>query len=422
MGVVSWMRQAFRARDGTGARADGQAPGGRMTLSDPGDWEKGWPFETGETAAMKISAVNAAVEIRSDSFGKLPVFVMDGKTKGRVVGHYLDRLLADRPNEAMSPFVLKKTLEVHRLQFGNAYLLPVRNRSNAVPRELLPVHPDFVLPYVDTDGVLWYVITNPQTGERRKFRSYDVVHLKGYSADGITGVSVLSRASQTIRVASTQQSHEESFFRNKARPSGVLAVDTDLSAEARDVVRKEWNRIHEGADHAFRVAVLDRGMKYQQIGISQREAQFVESKDVLVADIARFYGVPLYKLQAGKQSYSSNEQNAIEYVVSAVHPTIRQAEEEFTYKLLFESEQRRGLEVRINLNAELRGDMAARGTWYKMMRETGAFSVNDIRALEDMDAVDGGETRYASLNYVPLDAFEEISRARNGSMDGGYGG
>ena len=167
-------------------------------------------------------------------------------------------------------------------------------------------------------------------------------------------------------------------------------------------------------DNAFRVAILDRGIKYQQIGISQRDAQFIESKLVTIADIARFYGVPLYKLQEGKQSYSSNEQNAIDFLASTIHPTVTQAEEEFTSKLLFESEKSRGMRVRMNMNAEVRADMAARGAWYQKMAMIGVYSVNDVRALENLPDVEGGDVRYASLNYVPLGDFEELSRQRNG--------
>jgi HK97 family phage portal protein len=387
-------------------------------MGDPGAFRVGEsPFDGQSTTAMKISAVNAAVAIRSDSFAKLPVYVMNERTKERVADHYLTRLLSGRPNEAMTPFTMKKLLEAWRLQYGNAYLLAIRAADSAKPRELLPLHPELVQTAIDENGILWYVATNPRTGEKRKLRSFDIVHLKEYSEDGITGVSVLTRAAQVLRTAAAQQAHEQKFYAQSARPSGVLSVDSDLSKEARDVVRKEWDAIHQGADNAFRVAVLTNGFKYQQIGISQKDAQFVESRDVAVADIARFYGVPLYKLQSGKQSYASNEQNAIEYVVSALHPTVQQAEEEFSHKLLFGAEQARGLEVRMNMNAELRGDMAARGAWYEKMRTMGAFSVNDILALEDMPSVEGGDTRYASLNYVPLNDFEALSRSRNGGKE-----
>jgi HK97 family phage portal protein len=139
----------------------------------------------------------------------------------------------------------------------------------------------------------------------------------------------------------------------------------------------------------------------------------VESKGISVEDISRFFGVPLYKINAGKQSYSSNEQNGIEYVVNTLHPIVTQYEEESTYKLLFDSELSRSLQIRINMMAELRGDFATRGAWYKNMREVGAFSVDDILGLEDQPKVPGGDVRLASLNFVPLEDFKRLSDQRN---------
>ena len=203
------------------------------------------------------------------------------------------------------------------------------------------------------------------------------------------------------------------YYAKGTQVPGVLSTDTDLSKENRDAIREEWERIHSGADNAFRVAVLDLGTKYQPIGITNKDSQFIESKGVTVEDISRFFAMPLYKLNAGKQSYSSNEQNAIEYVNDTLMPVLTQYEQEYTYKLLFESERRQNLRIRVNQNAELRGDLAARANWYKVMREIGPYSVNDVLALEDLPDVPGGDTRNASLNYIPLERFDELSVARN---------
>lgn len=122
-------------------------------------------------------------------------------------------------------------------------------------------------------------------------------------------------------------------------------------------IRVEWEKRHAGPANAHRIAVLDYGLKYTPISISNKDAQFVEQSELSVQDLARFFGVPLYKLQAGKQSYESNEQNAIEYVVSTLHPIVTQYEEELTWKLLTSSEIARGLEIRMNMMAELRGGL-----------------------------------------------------------------
>lgn len=383
-----------------------------ITLENPDDWVQGVTRGTGRQGAMKISAVNACVECLCNSVSKMPIFVMNSKTKQHEE-HRLLELLTRRPNEAMAPSVYKKLVEANRLLGGNGYVLLVRNPNTGRVQEMLPIHYSYVTPWLDENGKLWYLVTNPQTGELRKIDIFDMLHYKAYTEDGINGISVLSRAQEVIDTARASQRYENGFYTRNARPVGILKTQSSANKEAKDRIREEWHKIHEGVDNAFRIAVLDLGIDYQSISMSNKDTQFVESKAVAVEDIARFFGVPLYKINAGKQSYSSNEQNGIEYVVSTLHPIITQYEEEDTYKLLFDAEQKKGLEIRRNMMAELRGDFASRGEWYRKMREIGAYSVNDILALEDMPEVPGGDSRYASLNYIPLEYFESLSIERN---------
>ena len=362
--------------------------------------------------SMKLSAVNACVEVLTNSISKLPVYIIDSTTKQKI-NHPLTKLLSERPNELMTPSVYKKLMETNRLLKGNAYALIVRSPKTAAPVELIPLSPDTVQPFINSNGKLMYGYTDPKTKERRVLTQSDILHYKAFSIDGIIGTSVLERASEVISVAREAQRYEGTLYANNAQPAGILQVEGTLKDEAKDKIREAWEKVHKGVDKAFRVAILDNGLKYQPITISNKDVQFVENKAVSVEDIARFFGVPLYKINAGKQSYSSNEQNGIEYVVNTLHPIITQYEEEDTYKLSFMKDRLKGLEIRRNMMAELRGDFASRSNWYQKMREIGAFSVNDILALEDMPNVDGGDVHYASLNYIPLDKFTELSIARN---------
>lgn len=255
----------------------------------------------------------------------------------------------------------------------------------------------------------------------------DICHYKGATRDGLKGVAVLRRASEVIASARAQQQYELGFYANGGQPSGVLQTDSDLAGLVddpknpgtligrKDLLRREWERIHAGPSNSHRLAILDLGLKYNPIAATNADAQFIESKEISIRDIARYFGIPLYKLQEGKQAYGSNEQNAIEYVVGTLHPIVNQYEEEQTWKILAKSQVDRGLELRINLMAELKGDTSARAEWYRTMVEIGGFSVNDILALEDKPDVPGGEHRRASLNYVPLEDWAELSRIRAAS-------
>lgn len=389
----------------------------------------GYPLtgtDTGETFARKLSAVDRSIEILSDSMGKLPCYLMDSRTRERIHLPLL-QLLNVRPNEAMTPFIRKKVLETSRQVNGNGYDWILRSPRTGRIEELIPVPGHLVEPWRDLGGRVWYTVTHPWTGEPMVLPNEDVCHYKAATRDGLKGVATLRRASEAIASARAQQQYELSYYQNGGQPSGVLRTESDLSGTVQDpknpeekvrrkeLLRREWERVHTGPSNSHRVAILDLGLDYKPLAASNQDAQFVESKEISVRDIARYFGVPLYKLQEGKQAYGSNEQNAIEYVVSTLHPIVTQYEEEMTWKLLLQSQVEAGLEIRINMMAELRGDTSARGQWYKDMLQEGPFSVNDVRALEDLPDVPGGEHRRASLNYVPLEDWPELSRLRAGT-------
>lgn len=386
--------------------------------------------ESPENGARLLSAVDRCIEILSDSVAKLPAYVMDRGSREHVP-HSILRLLNDRPNEAMTPFIRKKVLETSRLEGGNAYDWIVRDPRTAAPVELIPIPWQLVQPWRDMSGRVWYDVTHPITGKAMRLPQEDICHYKNATRGGLKGISTLARAAEVISTARAAQQYDLSYYNNGGQPSGVLQTDSDLSGYAKgadgkvlfrpdgsavslkDQLRSQWERVHMGPSNAHRVAILDLGLEYKPLAASNRDAQFVEDKQLSVTDIARYFGVPLYKLNEGKQAYGSNEQNAIEYVVSTLHPIITQYEEELSYKLLTDSELAR-YEIRINMMAELKGDTASRAAWYRAMSELSVFCPDDICALEDIPNVPGGHLRRASLNYVPLDMWEELSRLRNG--------
>jgi HK97 family phage portal protein len=382
--------------------------------------------------ALKVSAFYRAIDIRSDSIGKLPVSVRNMNTKQEVRNHHLGPVLWERPNEAMTPFVYKKVVEYQRLVLGKSYVWIYRDSRTGRPVELIPLPPGSCSPQIEPGtGKLWYIAADPKTRQLYKLDPADILHYKGFTTNGVDSVSLLAYAAKVLHVAAARETYEQAVYENGGHPSGVLMTDADLSGKRelvlsdgtkssyKDQVRKEWERVHGGPGNAFRTAILDNGLKYQALNMSNTDAQFVESKAVTVADIARFTGVPLNLLYTGKESYASNEQNSLDYVKYTIQPTVTQYEEEDSRKLLTASEREAGLWLPRNMMAELRGDSASRVAWYKGMRELGAYSVNDVLEKEDMPPVPGGDTRYASLNYAPLEDWAELSRNRNTPKDSG---
>lgn len=397
-----------------------------LTLENPAEWltgESAWGMS--RDRAMKISTVNRCVEVLSNSMGVLPLYIMAEGSKKRMDDHRLGRVLWGRANEAMTSFDYNRLMLCNQILRGNAYAWIVRDGGTGYPRELIPLPPDYVTIRFDPNGHLWYVFTHPATGQVYWLRNEDVLHYKAYSEDGIEGISVLRRAALTLDTARSAQRYENSVWRSGGQPSGILTTDSDLGdyeetlpdgtkvmVDPKEKIRQSWEAVHRGADNALRVAVLDLGLKYQPISMTNTDAQFVESNEVRVADVCRFFGVPLHLAYAGKQSYQSNEQNGIEYVNYTLLSYETQWDQEDTYKLLLPGERAKRLRIKRELKVFLKGDTAAQAAWLQAMRILGAYNANEIRALDDRPAIPGGDAYYASLNYVPQEIWPILSLIR----------
>ena len=390
-----------------------------LTVTSPEGWLAGEEsVGMSRDRAMKISTVNRCAEVLSNSMGVLPLYIMNEKSKERLEEHRLGRVLWGRANEAMTSFDYNRLMLCNQILRGNAYAWICRDRRTGYPLELIPLPPDYVTIRFDGAGHLWYVFTHPVTGEVTWLRNEDVLHYKAYSEDGIEGISVLRRASLTLDTARAAQQYENSVWHSGGQPSGILTTDSDLGdyeetqpdgtkvvIDPKEQVRQAWEAIHRGPGNAFRVAVLDLGLKYQPISMTNTDAQFVESNEVRVADVCRFFGVPLHLAYAGKQSYQSNEQNGIEYVNYTLLGYETQWDQEDTYKLLLAGERAGRVRIKRELKVFLKGDTAAQAAWLQAMRILGAYNADEIRALDDRPAIPGGSAYYASLNYVPQELW-----------------
>lgn len=408
-------------------REKAKVPADQILTLDSAD---GWGLDgvaMSRDRAMKISTVNRCVEVLSNSMAVLPIYVMNERTYQRLPDHRLARVLWERPNEDMTPFDHWGLMLRNQILRGNGYAWIRRSRSNGNVDELLPLPADNVDIHIDRGtGLLWYSYFCPRTGDMWRVDQEDMLHYKAYSKDGIEGISVLERAAQTMITAEAAEKYQSAVYLNGGRPSGVLTTESDIGGKAevtksdgtkemvskKEIIRREWEKVHRGADNAMRLAVLDHGLKYQPIAMTNSDAQFVESSEIRVADICRFFGVPLHLAFAGKQSYNSNEQNGIEFVKYTLLGYETQWQQEDSYKMLFPSERQKGERIKRELKVFLQGDTQAQAAWYRAMREIGAYNANEIRSLDDRPPIIGGDVHYASWNYGPLSKFEELSVIR----------
>lgn len=380
------------------------------------DWEQvqGWfqkTFFAGEElpatqrTAEQESPIAAAHRILTNAMSVMPMSIYQRRDGGRhpVSVPELNYLLKVRPNERMGPALCRKVLMSQAFWHGEGYLGIFRDRRGRIT-DLIPLPTEGRTIRRDQDtGQLWYDFT--VDGLTRTFAPSDLVIVFFDTYDGLYGKGVLALAKATIAADAGAQKYARKFYQNGARMSGIVEVASDLGREGREKIRESFDQY--AADSMFKIAVLDRGMKYTPIGLNQRDAQFVESRKFTVEEVSRFTGIPEYMFQSGKQAYSSNEQQQLDFVVSTLQPYVTQWEEAFQYKLLTRRQLEDDFYLRMNVAARLRGDNESRSRFYEKMVFTGIYCPDDCRALEEKNPLPNGAGKrfFMSKN---LDTIEHI--------------
>lgn len=380
------------------------------------DWEQvqGWfqkTFFAGEElpatqrTAEQESPIAAAHRILTNAMSVMPMAVYQKRDGGRypVDVPELDYLLKVRPNARMGPALCRKVLMSQAFWHGEGYLGIFRDRRGWIA-DLIPLPTEGRTIRRDQDtGQLWYDFT--VDGLTRTFAPSELVTVFFDTYDGLYGKGVLALAKATIAADAGAQKYARKFYQNGARMSGVVSVATDLGQEGRDKIKNSFQRY--ASEDEFKVAVLDRGMIYTPIGLNQRDAQFIESRNFTVEEVSRFTGVPQYMLQSGKQSFESNEQQQLDFVVSTLQPHVTQWEEEFQYKLLTEQQLKAKYYMRMNVAARLRGDNESRSRFYEKMVASSVYCPDDCRALEEKNPLPNGEGQRFFMTKN-LDTVEHI--------------
>ncbi|MSS82241.1 phage portal protein [Acidaminococcus fermentans] len=346
-----------------------------------------------EFTAMQTTAVYACVRILSETLAALPLqlYRYTAGGKERVYDHPLYHILHDEPNPEMTSFIFRETLMSHLLIWGNAYAQIIRDRLGRV-QGLYPLRPDKMTVCRDESGQIYYIYTKT-TDENPAIKPYgqvplrkdEVLHIPGLGFDGLVGYSPIAMARNAVGMTMACEEYGASFFANGASPSGVLEHPGVLKDPAK--VRDSWNAVYQGSANAHKVAVLEEGMKYQQIGIPPEEAQFLETRKFQLNEIARLYRIPPHMIgDLEKSSFNNIEQQSMEFVKYTLDPWVIRWEQAMQ-KALFLPEEKKQYFLKFNVNGLMRGDYESRMTGYSIGRQNGWLSANDIREMEDMNPV-----------------------------------
>lgn len=341
--------------------------------------------------AERLSPIAAAHRIMTNAQACMPIQFyrkVNGARQPESVPD-LNRVLNLRANDTMSSFLERKIVLSEAFWYGVGYSYIERHPPSGKVTGLIPLPTSGHQVKTDPDtGQRWYIFQ--VDGETRRFQSSELLIHFFETYDGKIGRGVLSLAREAIAGDAAAQRFGRKFYANGARLSGVVQTDDDLSKASRNKIRDEIEQYAAGMDRAFKIAVLDNGLKFSSLGLSQADAQYIQTRQFSVQEVSRFTGIPEYMLQSGKQAYNSNEQQQIDFLTNTMLPHLIGDEQEMAYKLFSTEQLRKGMYLRHNVDALMRADSRSRAEFYQKMVYSGVYNPDECRALEEKDPIPGG--------------------------------
>lgn len=388
----------------------------------------GVPTATGipvnESTAMRSTAVFACVRILAETIASLPLSVYRRLPEGgkeRAQDHYLYPVLHDQANPEMTSFELREALMGHLALWGNAYAEIQRDNGGRVVA-LWPLRPDRMRVARESDKIV-YRYRLPK-GEEVLLSADRVLHTRGLSPDGLVGYSPIRLCCEAIGLALATEEFGARFFGNDARPGVVLKHPQKLGDVAYNRLKESWNEQHQGLTNAHRVAILEEGIDIKEVGIPPEDAQFLQTREFQLEEVARIFRVPLHLVGDLKHATFSNiEHQSIEFVVHTIRPWLVRWEQAINVRLLGETE-RRIYFAEFLVDGLLRGDTKARNEALAIQRQNGIINADEWREIENMNPQPDGQGKIflVPLNMVPADQVgKEVPPEPPPDESNGYG-
>lgn len=418
MKIWNWLKGLFKAREPTNQYYYSAAPFllGRKSISGK---------YVNEINALQVAAVYACVRIISEAIASLPLHVYEYKDtdKERATQHRLYYLLHDSPNPEMTSFSFKEIIVIHLLLFGNSYTLIKWDESGYVTG-LYPLNPKRIQVERNNNGQIEYVYTSEAgeneympRSEQHRYTRREILHIPAMGFDGIQGYSPIAMARNAIGVAMACEEFGAKFFENDARPSGILKHPGIIKNPQK--LKESWQAAYSGANHG-QTAVLEEGVEFETISIPPDDAQFLDTRKFQIAEIARIFRVPLHLLnELDRATFSNITQQSLEFVTYTLTPWLVRLEQNFN-KALFNHMDRGRYFTKFSVEGFLRGDYETRMRGYTSALQSGILSVNEVRGLEDLNAIsdkEGGNLHLVNGNLARLrDAGAAYTQKNGGEV------
>lgn len=380
-----------------------------QTLNQGNFWT--WVDKLGGTSKAGVSVTNsnaltstayyAGVTLIAQTLAQVPLILYKRLERGkeRAISEQLYHVLHDEPNPYMSAYTYYETLQGHILTWGNAYA-EIEWEPDGQVRHLWPLRPD-KMQVKWKDGKIVYIYSLP-AGENAEIKYKDILQIPGYGFDGLIGYDPITMVREAIGLAKATEEFGSRFFSNGSQLSGVLTHPQQLKDTSREHMKESWEKMHQGLSNKHRIAILEEGVTFQQIGVPPENAQFLETRKFQVTEIARFLHLPPHMIADMEHATFSNiEHQGIEFVTYTMMPWFTRWAQNVNRKLIPLADKRTMFSEFLPA-ALLKGDVLSRYQSYAVGRMNGWLSADDIREMENMNPIDGGDVYYMPLNMMPL--------------------
>ena len=353
-----------------------------------------------EKSSLGLTAVWSAVRLLSETIASLPINIYKMDNQGSKFIDFpnpLNKLISISPSPNYTKYNFIETMMSHLLLWGNAYACIKRN-GGARAYELEILNPENVEPFKsEDDGLVYY-----NSKKYGILADKEMIHIVGFSYDGIKGKSPIRVAAEALGIATASQEFGANFFGRGANLSGVLEHPSRLSDDAANRLRSSWNDRFSGIKNSHQTAILEEGVKFKPIGMPLADAQFIETRRFSVEEIARIFRVPNHLINdLTKATYSNIEQQSLEFTKYSLTPYLVNWEQELNRKLLSDRELSTHF-FKFQTTELLRGDADSRADYYRKLFEIGAISPNEIRTMENLNKISEGDEYFVPLNLGQL--------------------
>ena len=329
--------------------------------------------------SMQLSAVYRCVEVIGDAIASQSWLVQEyDEQEGFVTNmfHPSAYMLNTEPAPYMSRYTMMKTLVAKVLLEGNGYLQIARDgRGDPVRLDLVT---ELVKMYINKDGTVYYLVGNE--GNERRVEGTEMIHVLNFSYDGLTGVSTLKHAADTMALAYSSEKTAKGFFSSGANMSGIISAEGKMTREKATAIKNSWaEAFNVTSGSPGGIAVMEGGLEFKPITVNPKDAQMLETRQYNVVEICRFFGVsPSKVFDSNNLTYSNIESFQLGFLTDTISPLDAKIEAEFNRKL-FRPSLRQKTRLNLNIDELLRANLDARANYASKMFQVGGYTVNEVR-------------------------------------------